>query len=137
MFFWRQAHINGVEPLELRGLMLAFAEMSVSIIRTHRLWASSSGSVGRSQTVCSKVEKCTLPLASSRKAMFTDTPVSVISCTRSRSLLRTLWTKAANSSLVSFASSVKILEGLRFTSAFLALSSAANACKLLVRLETL
>lgn len=35
---------------------------------------------------------------SSRKAIFTETPVSVSSCTRSRSLLRTLWTNAVNSS---------------------------------------
>ena len=33
----------------------------------------------------------------SRRAMFTDTPVSESSCTRSRSMFRTLWTSEANS----------------------------------------
>lgn len=33
----------------------------------------------------------------SRRAMFTDTPVSKSSCTRSRSMFRTLWTSEANS----------------------------------------
>ena len=45
------SHMRGVEPLELRGLILAFAEIRVSMIRTHRRWASSSGCEGRSQTL--------------------------------------------------------------------------------------
>ena len=44
-------HMRGVEPLELRGLILAFAEIRISMIRTHRLRASSSGCRGRSQTL--------------------------------------------------------------------------------------